>query len=400
MKILFVISTLAGGGAERAMSNITTHLPEGVEADILLNSVSERDYSTEANIINLGMKPDAKMGLVYQMRAFVRRVKELHKLKKSNNYDACISFMDSANISNIVTGKKYCKTIVSVRVSIVSDQSFAYRYIVSPLIKLFYNKADYVVPLSKGVEKELVDVFGIKKSKIITITNGFDINQILKQSVEVIETDIDKFKDKFIYITLGRLTKQKAQWHLIRAFAQNAMKYKDMMLLILGQGEEEEYLENLIAEYKMENRILLIPFCTNPFPYLRYSKVFVVPSLFEGYCNALCEALICELPCIATDYRFGAREILAPDTDVAYCLESGIEYAQYGVITPVCSGIKHKRNEQLEPAEECLAQAMLKLYSDKEMYERYKNAAQLRGKQMDINQKVQEWLQLVNDKRE
>lgn len=397
MKILFMISTLTNGGAERAMSNITTHLPDGVQADILVNSVSEYDYPTNANIISLGMTPRVKKNLFYQLRAFIKRIIMLKTLKKNNQYDACISFMDSANVCNILTGKKYCKTIVSVRVSVASDQTFQYRYIVSPLIRLLYDRADYVVPVSKGLEKELENVFGIKKSKIVTITNGFDVNKIHKQATE---EDINEFQDKFVFITAGRYTNQKAQWHLIRAFAQIATNYDDMLLLILGQGEEKKYFEELITEYKMENRIILIPFCKNPFPYLKASKVFVMPSMYEGYCNALCEALICELPCVATDFRTSAREILAPDTDVTYCLESGIEYAQYGVITPVCSGIKHKRNEKLESAEECLAQAMLKLYSDKEMYERYKNAARLRGKQMDINQKVQEWLQLVNDKRE
>lgn len=397
MKILFMISTLTNGGAERAMSNITTHLPDGVQADILVNSVSEYDYPTNANIISLGMTPRVKKNLFYQLRAFIKRIIMLKTLKKNNQYDACISFMDSANVCNILTGKKYCKTIVSVRVSVASDQTFQYRYIVSPLIRLLYDRADYVVPVSKGLEKELENVFGIKKSKIVTITNGFDVNKIHKQATE---EDINEFQDKFVFITAGRYTNQKAQWHLIRAFAQIATNYDDMLLLILGQGEEKKYFEELITEYKMKDRIILIPFCKNPFPYLKASKVFVMPSMYEGYCNALCEALICELPCVATDFRTSAREILAPDTDVTYCLESGIEYAQYGVITPVCSGIKHKRNEKLESAEECLAQAMLKLYSDKEMYERYKNAARLRGKQMDINQKVQEWLQLVNDKRE
>lgn len=397
-----MISTLTNGGAERAMSNITTHLPDGVEADILLNSVSEHDYPTKANIINLGMAPQIKKGLLYQFQASIKRMRMLRKLKRSNHYDACVSFMDSANVCNILTGNKYCKTIVSVRVSVASDQTFQYRYIVSPLIRLLYNRADYVVPVSKGVAKELVNTFGIKKSKVVTITNGFDVDQICKQALEGIQGNISKdtIKDKFVYVTSGRYTAQKAQWHLIRAFAQIALQYEDVMLLILGQGDEHEYLKELIKGYKLEKRILLIPFCKNPFPYLINSNVFVMPSMYEGYCNALCEALICELPCIATDFRTSAREILAPDTDVAYCLESGIEYAQYGLITPVCSGIKYRRNEKLELAEEYLVQAMLKLYSDKEMYEKYKNAARLRGKQLDINQKVHEWLQLVSNERE
>ena len=63
MKILFFISTLENDGAERAMSNITMHLPEDVEADILLNSVSDHDFPTKAHVISLGMSPNSKKGI-------------------------------------------------------------------------------------------------------------------------------------------------------------------------------------------------------------------------------------------------------------------------------------------------------------------------------------------------
>ncbi len=396
VKILFLISTLTNGGAERAMSNITTHLPEGVEADILLNSVSDFDFETDANIICLGMKPNVEMGLKYQLIATCKRLIKLRQLKKNNNYDACISFMDSANICNILTANKKCKTIVSVRVSIKNDKSFSYRYIVSPLVKAFYNKADYIVAVAEGIQKELIDGFGLQAHKIKTITNGFDIkkiNQLAQKNIDIRK----ELEHKFVYISSGRYTTQKAHWHLIRAFSMVAKKHDDVVLLILGQGEEKEYLEEIIQQNALNGKVLLIPFCTNPFPILNKSNVFVMPSMFEGYCNALCEAMICGLPCIATDFQTSAREILAPDTEYEYQLTEGIEYAVYGILTPVCSGIKYRNNEPLEPAEGYLAEAMLTIYSNKELYEKYRNLAIERGKQLDINIKVNEWLKLVSE---
>lgn len=394
VRILFLISTLTNGGAERAMSNITTHLPENVEADILLNSVSDFDFETGANIINLGMKPNVEMGLKYQLVATCKRLVKLRQLKKNNHYDACISFMDSANICNIITGNKKCKTIVSVRVSIKNDKSFSYRYIVSPLVKLLYNKADCIVAVAEGIQKELVEGFGLQEKKVKTITNGFDIAKLEQQASEKLDMAKD-LENKFVYVASGRYTTQKAHWHLIRAFAEVAKVHEEAVLLILGQGEEKEYLEELIIQYGLQEKVRLIPFCTNPFPILKHSDVFVMPSMFEGYCNAICEAMICGLPCIATDFQTSAREILAPDTDYEYQLERGVEYAAYGVLTPVCSGMKYKNMEPLESAEKALAEAMLALYEDKELYEKYRALALERGTQMDINMKVQEWLALV-----
>ena len=97
MKILFVIPTLCNGGAERAMSNITTHLPKNITADILVNSISDMDYPTNAKIITLGMQPKINKSIFYQVKAALLRIKKLKQLKKEGQYDACISLMDSAN---------------------------------------------------------------------------------------------------------------------------------------------------------------------------------------------------------------------------------------------------------------------------------------------------------------
>lgn len=119
--------------------------------------------------------------------------------------------------------------------------------------------------------------------------------------------------------------------------------------------------------------------------------------MFEGYSNALCEALICGLPCIATDFQSSAREILAPDTQVTYQNIDKVEYAKYGVLTPVCSGKKHSYKEPLEKEELLLAEAMRSLCQDVNVEECYKKAALERGIQLDIYKKVDEWIALVNE---
>lgn len=398
MKILFLISTLANGGAERAMSNITTHLPDGIEADILVNSVSKQDYPTKANVINLGMKPVVVKGIGYQLIATCKRIKTLCQLKKMNHYDACISFMDSANICNILSGNRYCKTIVSVRVSISTDQSFIYRYIVSPMVRIFYNRADYVAACSEGIHKELIEKYKIKSEKLVTITNGYDADEIHKKMQE--ESEISyrlNLRNSFAYVTAGRFSEQKAQWHLIRAFSKVAKECDNAVLLIMGQGKEESYLKELIKEAGLESRVLLIPYQKNPFSIFKECNVFVMPSMFEGYCNALCEALICGLPCVATDFQSSAREILAPDTDFTFQLEQGIEYASYGILTPVCSGIHYRGTEPLEKQEEELAEAMMKLYQEDSLLMHYKKQALERSKSLNIHTKVEEWIKLVDE---
>ena len=399
-KVLFVIRELAGGGAERALSNIMMHCPPDWEIDLLMNNEDYVEFPYRGNILSLDIsEPKNRDSAIYQAWVIVKRIWYLRKIKKKNEYTACISFLDSSNIANILSGNKYCKTIVSVRVKISQDKSFVYQHIVKPLASILYNKADYVVAVAEGVKKDLVEVLNIREERVKTITNGFDAKEIEQQTMQEIEdtTILKKLDGKFVFVSTGRYSFQKAQWHLIRAFAKVSKECDKAHLLLIGKGTDEEYLRNVIHENGLVEKVTLLPYQKNPFAWLSKCHVFVMPSMFEGYCNALCEALICGLPCIATDFQSSAREILAPETDYAYQMTTGIEYALYGVLTPICSGTRYAGSEPLELAEVCLAKAMVRMYQDSSLLKHYKEQSLERGKQLDINIKVDEWLRLISE---
>ena len=394
MRLLFVISTLTGGGAERAVSNITTHFPADVQADILLNSISEMDYPHGGNIISLGMKPTRNKTLLYQLYAFLLRLRKLRSLKKHGKYNACISFLDSANIANILSGKRYCKTILSVRCHLSQDKSLQYKYIVTPLVKNLYNRATKVVALSKGVELDLVSEFGLFPRNVITIYNGYDIPQMQQKSQESV--DVVAFDGNcFYFVAVGRHTQQKGHWHLLRAFAHLSKEFPQARLIILGQGELTDYYKKLIAEYHLEDKVLLPGFVKNPLAILAKCDVFVFPSLFEGFGNVLLEGMVCGLPVIAADFRSGAREILAPDTDFQGSLTTGIELAQYGIIVPVCSGIHYQSYDPLEASEQDILDAMKRLVQENELRASYALTAAQRAREFDINKSVDQWLTIA-----
>lgn len=400
-KILFVITMLGGGGAERALCNLTFAMPAEIAFDILVSYESDYDYPHKGNVISLGMEPIGKLTLPFQIKSFLKRIIALRKLKKKNHYDACISFMDSANIANILTGKRYCKTVVSVRNNIKENKSLSYRLIIGTAVKMLYNKADKVAAVSQGVKNSLIKDYGIKRDKIRVITNGFDtdaIKQLSKKEIESIA--IKEFIDNsFVFVTMGRLCGQKAQWHLIRAFA-NIQKTKscgeqNVRLLIMGKGSDKEYLERLIEYYHLKDQIMIVPFQQKPFSIISRCSAYVMTSMFEGYSNALCEAIVCGLPCIATDFQTSAREILAPDTPVEYQNMDNVEHAEYGIIVPVCSGKRHEGIAPLEKGELLLAEAMRELATNEALYETYKMKTTKRSIQLDIHDKVEEWIALL-----
>lgn len=392
-KILFVITMLGGGGAERALCNLTFAMPSDVAFDILVSYESDYDYPHKGNVISLGMKPIGKLTLSFQVKSFFKRIIALKRLKKKNHYDACISFMDSANIANILTGKQYCRTIVSIRNTLSQSRSKEYKYIVNPLAKLLYPHADKVIALSKGTEWDLEKNFGVPSQKLGTIYNGYNFDFIDEKLLEGSSVKTDE--NCFYFITVGRLCEQKGQWHLLRAFSSVVEKYPECRLIICGKGEYDQLLKDMANQYGIRDKVLFTGLIDNPFALAAKCDVFVFSSLYEGFGNVMVENMYCGLPVISTDYRYGAREILAPNTDFQMRQCDRIEKAEYGIIIPVCSGRKCDAGAPLEKEEKLLAEAMLLLREESELREKYSIRAKERAMDFGIEQIVGRWLEQV-----
>lgn len=395
-KILFVISYLDKGGAERALSNITNNMPKDWEIDILVNSNKVIDYEYRGNIISLGIDETPKMtSVLFHIRLFFKRLRQLKKMKKQNGYVACVSFLDSANVVNILSKTKGCKTIVSIRCSLTGRaRSPQYRFIANPLVRLTHNRADCVVAVSQGIANELIDKYGIRSEKVRTIENGYDLCEMHQLAEKRIDNEIEQFiQGKKIFVTSGRLDEQKGQWHLIRAFSELAKTRTDIGLIVLGTGSLQNYLQELVTDYCLEDKVFFAGFCTNPYQILYHSDVFVLPSMFEGFPNSLAEAICLGMPCIATDFQTGARELLDPSVvgdgrDIQYVKEG-----EYGILSPLCSGNMYSSQEPLEQAELQLSVAM-KLLLNAEMNECYRKKSLERRKMLDIDSAVKKWVDI------
>lgn len=390
-KILFVIPTLTGGGAERVVSTLSQYFPEEIKTDVLVNSHSEEDYKFNGQIIDLGMKPQVIKSFKYQIKAMWLRICKLSKMKKSREYFAVISFLESANIANILTIRKDCKTIVSVRNVISQENHTSYRKVINWVVRILYNRADKIVSLSKGVEKDLVENLKLNPNKNITIYNGYDISKMCIN-------DIKKNKLEFTFVTMGRNVQQKGQWHLIRAFSKVVEIYPNAKLNILGQGDLQAYLKKLIGEYHLEDNVLIEGFVNNPNIELEKADCFVFPSLFEGFGNALIEALLAGLPVIASDFRYGAREILAPSLNIMEQNKDSIIEAEFGVLVPVCSGKHYTYLDPLEKEEELLAKAMIDFIGN-EVWKKY-DRLKLKGcvERFSIEKCIEEWKKVLEEK--
>lgn len=398
MKVLFVVSSLNNGGAQRVASNLSMHLPAGYESDFLLNETADMIYPHTGRIFDLGMpRVDDRGKLGYQLKVFFRRLKWLRRLKRSGEYSAVFSFMDSANVANILTGKKNCRVIASVHCALTRNSTNPnYRLIVFPLVRLLYKYADRVIAVSEGVKKDLEDNLGYREENLVTIYNGFDIDSIIKDSLEPVSQDDAKLLDsRPVLATMGRLCRQKAYGHLIRAMKLVVEEYPECRLLIMGEGPDEQYLKELTEVFGLNDNVVFTGFLSNPFRILRNSDIYVMSSIYEGLPSALIEACALGVPCVSTDFHSGAREILAPGLDIDdLCKDRYIE-AEYGILTPVCDDCEYDALHPITAEEKMLAEAIIHLLKDEALRKRYSESGAECAGRFDADTMAEKWMALA-----
>ena len=186
----------------------------------------------------------------------------------------------------------------------------------------------------------------------------------------------------FTFITVGRLDEQKDHKCLLQAFRKVVDVHTNVRLLILGEGLLRGELQECIRKLNLEQNVTLCGFQTNPYKLVAHSDCFILSSLYEGFPNTLAESLCLGIPAISTDCDSGAREILAPDTDVSYKIKDSVEIAEYGILCPVGSV-------------ERMAKAMETMIDDTALQNLYRKKSLERASQLSIDKMMEKWITLI-----
>lgn len=119
-------------------------------------------------------------------------------------------------------------------------------------------------------------------------------------------------KGKKVILAVGRLSFQKDFSTLVKAIhiIKSEFKKGDVVSFIVGEGEEEYQLRELIQNLNLTNNVHLLGYRDNVADYMSHADVFVSSSIFEGFGLTIVEAMACGCPVVATDCKYGPREIL------------------------------------------------------------------------------------------
>ena len=241
---------------------------------------------------------------------------EIKKLIKNNFYEKNI-LISNQNYANILAFLSSFKIKNLKKIFIERNHTdelffekgifrFTKNMLIYFLMKLIYPKIDRIVAISKGLEKNLKTI--TPASKIALIYNPAFDKQIINLSKKKINY---KFKKKFKYIIcVSRFTKRKGIQELIISFCEALKINKNLKLILVGYGDEEKNIINLIKLKELQKNVKIIKKCKNPYPYIKKSHLFIFNSKYEGFGNVLVESIILNTPVISTNCNSGPSEIL------------------------------------------------------------------------------------------
>ncbi|MHC4109611.1 MAG: glycosyltransferase [Planctomycetota bacterium] len=398
MKIGILISELAPYGAERVTIRLAQGLKKrGVDVIILLTDGSP---SIEVEGISLVPMLRGYGGLSLTQKLFYAPVQyiRLYRVIKREKIDILISFMERANIFNIILPGKY-RRITSVRDFMsrsIKSRHFIKRLSIKLFYRLFKNRPDLWVGVSKATSSDLTETFGIDPVRVDTMYNPLDLEMVTDLAREQLE---DKYRDLLkgnSILHVGRIDEQKGHWYLLRAFWKVLETLPDAKLILLGDGELRGYVESLASDMGIREKVHFLGVQNNPFKFMSRASVFSLSSQWEGLPNVLIEALSCKAAIVAVDCKSGPREILAPETDPAKVAQE-IEKAQYGILVPPFDGQFKDAESPLTKEESMLAEALLILLQDNALRQHYKQSCLERVETFEMSNIIEQWMDLLKN---
>ena len=317
-RVLFLINSLEGGGAERVMCTLLRH-----------SESLRSEFEMTLGLLDDEERANAPPGWldVRQLdcgKSSFKSLLSVRKLIQELKPDVTVSFLTRANIVSVLNARGPC--IISERANTAWHFPRTLGGLVSKItVRAAYPFASRIIAVSEGVAEALRDHFGVPADHITTIPNPVDIESVNAHGAEEPAFEVGA---PFV-LAVGRLIEPKNFAMLIRAFAASRL---DGKLVIAGEGPEHANLERTAQVCGIADRVLLPGFLTNPYALMRRARAFVLSSSVEGFPNALVEAMAAGAPVIATNCPSGPSEILAEKPREAV---DGLTFAEHGILTPM-----------------------------------------------------------------
>lgn len=371
-RVLFLINSLEGGGAERVFSTVVNavkpHL-HGAEIQVVLIDDKPRRYEISPGIAVECLGSNGK---------FIDSALRLKRYLDQNRFDLVISFLTRANYLAAGFARFYgYRCIISERSDTNSRlgggvAGWAKKWLVSRL----YPLAHGIIAVSGGIKNSLTVDYGVPAARTTVIHNPCDLDKVNALAGQACDALSASTLHEGYVLAVGRLVNIKRFDMLIRAYAASGLR---MPLVILGEGPKLPELQALAASLGVSERVRFPGFLMNPYPVMAQASVFVLSSDQEGFPNSLVEAMALGRPVISTNCN-GAAEIL---DDVVMPQIKGVYKARYGLLVPTGDA-------------DTMAEALRQLFADASLQASLAGGARERAAHFSVANAIAHYASLIN----
>ena len=367
-RVLFLIESLAGGGAEKVLATLVQHIDKEC-FDVTVCPISGggkyedaiRKIVTYRAILN-----DPEDGSVWKKWLYVLKHHLVYKWLPLSW--VCRSFVPQGNDVEVAFVEGFATKLLShsmnnkakkyawVHCNMDKDHWTTSIYPTLEDEEVVYNRYDQIFCVSNTAVQGFIQTFPGVTTPVLTIYNP--INAQIIQNMAAERKDVEKKVIRLV--TVGRLEHQKGYDRLVRVVNRLVKDGLSLELWILGIGSQEASLKQYIQEHQLDEYVKLFGFHSNPYKYIVQGDLFVCSSRSEGYSTAVTEALILGLPVITTDCS-GMAELLK-DGECGIITENDDEAFYQGLknLLADVSLLEHYRQKAIERGKDFTIESLMK----------------------------------------
>lgn len=300
MRIVLLVSSLDHGGTERVVTSLCNAWSARGDEVTLVPTYSGGgspffDVPEAVDLVYLAQLVGIRKRSAV---SYARRLYALRRLIAARNPDVVVSFLPNVNLAAILSTAFLRVPLIICERS--DPTSYPHERIIGTLCRLTYRFADMLTVQTESVVTK-IDGFYPGQKTVRAVPNPLPDGLIAHRKMAR--------GPRKILLSLGRLSAEKQVDKLVQAFAELAPFLSEWDLHIHGDGPQKPALAKQIRMTGLHGRVLLKGATKSPWEVMAAADVFVMTSRYEGFPNALLEAMGVGLPCIAFDCPSGPREI-------------------------------------------------------------------------------------------
>lgn len=347
-RILFLIPTLEGGGAEKVLVNLVNSITESTDWEVeilLLVRGGDNQYLLNKSVRTSSIFPVKIPLLRIIFKLFSPSL--LYRLFIRNQYDLIIAFLEGT-MMRIVSGAPDGQKTIGWFHSSITAADIKQHYRSLSEFCSSCESFNRIVAVSDGVRSIVSDLSHISIEKILVLPNVNDDRAILKMSK--IPTGVLGDLTGKTAVVVGKLARSKGVFRVLDALKSKRKELEDLTVAFVGTGPDADELEREAKLLGLSERIIFAGYQDNPYNWIKESSFLICPSYAEGLSTVVTEALLLGRPVVATRCS-GMEELLGE--------------SEFGLI--------------VDNQTDALLEGICKMCSDDALREKYANASYVRG---------------------